>query len=106
MTFHFKFLTFNFTIVPIKQAAKKALRQSKKRNKINTSARRRLHETIKKFNSFVKENKAEEAKKLLQTCYKLLDKAAKKNVIKKNTASRKKSRLTKALNKIGTKEKK
>jgi small subunit ribosomal protein S20 len=92
--------------MPIKEAGKKALRQSKKRNKINVSVKSKIHESIKNFNSFIKDNKIEEAKKLLQTCYTLLDKAAKKNVIKKNTASRKKSRLTQALNKVGVKTKK
>lgn len=92
--------------MPIKDAAKKALRQSKKKNKINSGVKSKLHENIKKFNALVKEKKSTEAKKLLQTCYKLLDKAAKINIIKKNTASRKKSRLTQALNKIeGKKEK-
>lgn len=92
--------------MPIKDAAKKALRQSKKRNKTNTSIKSKIHETIKKFDSLVRNKKKKEAEKLLHTCYKLLDKAAKKNIIKKNTASRKKSRLTKALNKIEAKEKK
>jgi small subunit ribosomal protein S20 len=92
--------------VPIKQAAKKALRQSRKRNKINAAIKSKIHETVKKFDVLIKDNKKEEAIKLLRACYKLLDKAAKKNVIKKNTASRKKSRLTLALNKIGTKTEK
>lgn len=43
----------------------------------------------------------EEALKLLPQAYKAIDKAAKTNVIKKNTAARKKSRLTKLINKIG-----
>ncbi len=41
----------------------------------------------------------EEAKKLLPQVYKLLDKAAKADLIKKNTATRKKSRITKLINK-------
>ena len=36
-------------------------------------------------------------KKLLSEAYKAIDKAAKRGVIKKNTASRKKSRLTKLI---------
>ena len=40
---------------------------------------------------------ANKAKKLLPQIYKILDKSAKTNVIKKNTASRKKSRITKAI---------
>ena len=42
----------------------------------------------------------EEALKLLPEIYKAIDKTAKRGVIKKNTASRKKSRLTKAIQKI------
>jgi small subunit ribosomal protein S20 len=41
----------------------------------------------------------EEAKKLLPQVYKILDKAAKVGVIKKNTAARKKSRITKLITK-------
>lgn len=92
--------------MPIKQAGKKALRQSKKRNKYNTGIKSKIHENIKKFNALVKDKKTTEAEKLLQTCYKLLDRAVKKNILKKNTASRKKSRLTQALNKVGENTKK
>jgi len=44
--------------------------------------------------------KIEEAKKLLPQVYKILDKAAKERVIKKNTVARKKSRITKLLSRI------
>jgi len=47
----------------------------------------------------VAEKKNDEAKKILPQVYKVLDKASKKGVIKKNTADRKKSRLTKLLEK-------
>ena len=87
--------------MPIKKAGKKALRTSQRNHKINQKIKADLNSSIKKFNELIKDNKIEEAKKELNKCYKTLDKAAKKNVIKKNTASRKKSRLTKALNKSG-----
>lgn len=87
--------------MPIKKAGKKALRTSKAKHQINLSVKKELHSSIKKFNELIKDDKAEEAKKELNKCYKTLDKAAKKNVIKKNTASRKKSRLSKALNRSG-----
>ncbi|MCJ7786862.1 30S ribosomal protein S20 [Patescibacteria group bacterium] len=45
----------------------------------------------------VSQKKIDEAKKLLPQVYKLLDKATKIRLIKKNTASRKKSRITKAI---------
>jgi len=47
----------------------------------------------------VLEKKIEEAKKLLPQVYKILDKSAKVGIIKKNTAARKKSRITKLVNK-------
>ena len=53
---------------------------------------------IKEVRKLALEKKVEEAKKLLPQIYKALDKAAKTGVIKKNTASRKKSRITKLLN--------
>lgn len=52
---------------------------------------------VKEVKNLIVQNKIEEAKKLLPQVYKALDKAAKTNVIKKNTASRKKSRITKSL---------
>lgn len=86
--------------MPIKKAAKKALRQSKKRRSRNLQIKQGLKETIKRFRALVEKKKTKEAQDLLKKCYRLLDLAAKKKVIKKNTASRKKSRLTSALNKI------
>jgi small subunit ribosomal protein S20 len=47
----------------------------------------------------VSQNKTEEAKKLLPKVYKVLDKSAKVGLIKKNTASRKKARISKSINK-------
>jgi len=54
---------------------------------------------LKKIKLLVSEKKIEEAKKLLAQVYKVLDKAAKTGLIKKNTASRKKSRITKLISK-------
>ena len=55
---------------------------------------------IKEIRLLVKEKKKTEAQKLLPDVYQAIDKAAKRGVIKKNTASRKKSRLTKAIGKV------
>ncbi len=44
-------------------------------------------------------DKKDEAKKLISIAYQAIDKAAKRGVIKKNTAARKKSRLMKLINK-------
>ena len=85
--------------MPITKSAKKALRQNIKRRAKNIQKNRKLKSVLKEVN-ILTAKKTEEAKKLLPTAYKLLDKAAKTGLIKKNTASRKKSRITKAVNKI------
>ena len=81
----------------ITKSAKKALRQSVRRKKGNLQKKRKIKDLIKEARNLVSEKKIEEAKKLLPSLYKALDKAAKSGTIKKNTASRKKSRITKLL---------
>ena len=85
--------------MPITKSAKKALRQSQKRRARNIQRKRKIKDLIKEVRNLVSQKKMEEAKKLLPQLYKAIDKAAKTGVIKKNTASRKKSRVTKLVNK-------
>ena len=82
---------------PITKSAKKALRQNIKRKKENLQRKRKMKDLIKEVKSLVSEKKIEKAKKLLPSLYKTLDKATKKGLLKKNTANRKKSRITKSL---------
>ncbi|PIV12896.1 MAG: 30S ribosomal protein S20 [Candidatus Nealsonbacteria bacterium CG03_land_8_20_14_0_80_36_12] len=84
-------------VMPITRSAKKALRQNIKRRKRNLIYKKKMKGLIKEVRKLALEKKVEEAKKLLPQIYKALDKAAKTRVIKKNTASRKKSRITKLL---------
>lgn len=86
--------------MPITKSAKKALKQNKKRRIENLRRLNAVREIIKQIRKLVDENKKEQALKLLPKAYKSIDKATKTNVIKKNTAARKKSRLTKLINKI------
>lgn len=80
--------------MPIIKSAKKNLRKSKKRFEKNKKIKEELKKTIKDFQKLVTAKKTEEAKKMIPLVYKRIDKAVKKGIIKKNTASRKKSRLT------------
>lgn len=52
---------------------------------------------IKKVLILAKEGKKEEAEKLIPTTYKIIDTAAKKNILHKNNAARKKSRLARTV---------
>ena len=83
--------------MPITKSAKKALRQSKKRRQRNLRRLKAMKDIIKKIRKLVEANKKEEALKLLPRAYKSINKAAKTNIIKKNTAARKKSRITKLI---------
>ncbi|HPQ79766.1 MAG TPA: 30S ribosomal protein S20 [Candidatus Dojkabacteria bacterium] len=78
----------------------KDLRKSKRRETINDRLRNRVKRATKKHSELLKQGNTEEVKKNLVNVYKVLDKAAKKNVIKKGKADRLKSRLTKNLNKL------
>ena len=52
---------------------------------------------VKKYKAFIAAGKKDDAAKLLPSLYKAIDKAKKRGVIKRNKASRDKSRITKLL---------
>ncbi len=85
--------------MPITKSAKKALRQSIRRKARNLIYKNKMKKLIKEMKSLALGRKIEEARKLLPQVYKILDKSAKVGVVKKNHAARKKSRLTKLLEK-------
>ncbi|MDP3996594.1 MAG: 30S ribosomal protein S20 [bacterium] len=78
----------------ITKNAKKAHRASLRKKVFNDARKKKMKETIKKFKKLVAENKTEEAAKFLSVVYKMVDKTAKGNTIKKRNADRKKSRLS------------
>lgn len=85
--------------MPIKASAKKELRKAKKRRLLNLARQKAMREALKKVKKLILAGKKDEAKKMISAAYQAIDKAAKRGVIKKNAAARKKSRLMKALNK-------
>ena len=84
--------------MPVTKAAQKSIRQDEKKRKRNMLRKKTMRGLLKEVHTLVVKKKAEEAKELLPKIYKSLDKAAKKGVIKKNAAGRKKSRITKLIN--------
>lgn len=84
--------------MPIKESAKKALRQAKKHRVLNLARQKVAKDIVKKIKKMAIAGQKEEAKKLMAQAYQAIDKAAKRGVIKKNTAARKKSRLMKLIN--------
>ena len=82
-----------------RKSAKKSMRQDAVRRMRNRSDKSALKTQIKKFVSAIKSHDFDEAGKHLSLVTKKLDKIAAKNIIHKKTASRKKSRLARFLNK-------
>jgi small subunit ribosomal protein S20 len=80
------------------KSSKKAARQTDRRTIRNLAIRRSMKTIIKKVRDNIEKGKLGEAKEAYQKATKQIDKAAKANIIHKNTASRYKSRLAKAIN--------
>ena len=82
--------------MPIIKSAKKRMRQTARRTELNKGTRTRVKTFTKKVISLSKSDAAE-AEKLLPQAYKVIDTAAKKNIIHKNTANRRKSMLARTI---------
>lgn len=85
--------------MPQRRNAVKRMRVDKKRKARNQRIKANLRKTIKDFLALVSSGKTEEARASLKTVFSKLDKAAKKKIIHKNTAGRKKSRLSSKISK-------
>ena len=82
------------------RSAEKRERQNVKRKMHNRMIKSSVRTQIKKFDAAVQAKDKDAAKTAMDLSFKLLDSAASKGVLHKNTASRKKSRLYKAFAKL------
>lgn len=80
------------------KSAEKRIRVINKKTEINKSRKSEIRTYIRKFDGAVEKGNFDEARELLKIIDKKLKRAATKNVVSKNAASRKVSRLTKRLN--------
>jgi len=76
-------------------SAKKAQRASLKRRVFNARRKKAVKDAVKGISRLVLEKKLKESEASLPTLYQAIDKATKNGTIKKNTAARMKSRLSK-----------
>ncbi|MSR73279.1 30S ribosomal protein S20 [Candidatus Parcubacteria bacterium] len=86
--------------MPITSSAKKALRNSARKRVFNMRKKDAVQGVMKKFKKLVAEGNKKDAQKHMAQIQKTLDKAAKTGLIKKNTASRKKARLSAVIKKM------
>ncbi len=89
--------------MPIIKGAKKAHEASLRKKVFNDRCSRTMKKMVKDVRDLIKKKDPKGAEALVSKAYKAIDKAAKRGIIKKNTASRKKSRLVKAIQKISKK---
>lgn len=85
--------------MPITKSAKKALRSSDRKRVVNIRRKKSVEVAVKDVKKLVAKGESKAVSSALSAAYKALDKAAKNGLIKKNAASRKKSRLTALANK-------
>jgi small subunit ribosomal protein S20 len=85
--------------MPITKGAHKAHRSSLRKHVYNQRRKSAMNDTVKKLRKAVIAGNTQEAESMLPQAYKVIDKAAKRGIIKKNTAARKKSRLVAAIKK-------
>lgn len=84
------------------KSQKKRIITNRKATVLNNDVRSAMKTAIKKFEISLSEGK-EAAEKRFMTSIKTIDKAASKGVIKKNTAARYKSNITKKFNELNSK---
>jgi small subunit ribosomal protein S20 len=80
--------------MPITTSAKKALRSSQKKRVFNIKKKEDINKTVKQIKKLMAGKKFKEAQALMPQVQKILDKSVKTGLIKKNAASRKKSRIS------------
>ncbi len=85
--------------MPNLKASIKDVRKSKKRREQNLDNKANMKKAIKGFTVSISSADKKKAGELLSVVFKAIDKAVKKNIIHKNNAARKKSRLSKMLKK-------
>jgi len=82
-----------------KESAKKRVRQNEKRRAHNREIRSTMRTAVKTAQAAIEEKSVDSFPAVISEAQSKLGKAAKRNIIKKNKASRTQSRLMKAANK-------
>ncbi|MDD3481263.1 MAG: 30S ribosomal protein S20 [Patescibacteria group bacterium] len=90
--------------MPVTTSAIKKARQDIRNREQNRVIRDAAKLAVKKVRKLAEAGKKKEAEEALRDAYSKIDKAAKKNIIHKNSAARKKARLSKLLTKDKKKE--
>ena len=80
--------------MPQRKSAKEELNKNQKRHTLNLARKRAIKDAVKAFKKSLESKNTQEVQKSLNNVYKMLDKAASKNLLHPNKAARKKSRFS------------
>lgn len=83
--------------MPITKSAVKAAKQAKVRQTRLLPYKTQMRTLMRKMRDAIKDGKKDDAQKLLASVYKSIDMAAKKNIIHRRNADRKKASMAKLL---------
>lgn len=86
--------------MPITRSAKKSYRGSLRKQVFNLRRKNKVSRAVKSLKKLVASNNKKEADIMMREVQSALDKAVKGGTLKKNTASRQKSRLSKLVKKL------
>jgi small subunit ribosomal protein S20 len=84
------------------KSAEKRHRQSEERRKRNKAVKSAVRTSAKKFVLLARKKETAEAEAALRDMIKKIDSAARKGIVKKNAAARKKSRMQRLFNTLKT----
>ena len=84
------------------RSSQKRIRSNERKRVRNVAVKTNIKTEVKRVEQAIEEGNFEIAKKMLSEAASVLDSASAKGIIKKNTGSRKKSRLAKKINSLQT----
>ena len=86
--------------MPHSESAKKRVRQNEKQRMANKAVKSSMRTQVKQVTSAIEEGDKAKATKEMAEAARMLDKASRKNIVHKNQAARRKSRLQKKVNEL------
>jgi small subunit ribosomal protein S20 len=86
--------------MPVTKTTKRRPQQNERKRILNKKRTLEMRKLIKEANTLVTEKEIKAVEEMMPKIYKAIDKAAKRGIIKKNTAARKKSRMMKKVKSI------
>jgi len=92
--------------MPVTKTTKRRPQQNERKRVLNKKRTLEMRKLVKEANTLVEAKELKAVEEMMPKIYKAIDKAAKRGVIKKNTAARKKSRMMKKIKSIESNSKK